>query len=131
MEDVDFSAAELHWVEFWNLVLDRVRWPEDGNHVVIPHQARAVLRRANELITELGTPHAAGLSGRLDQWHPDREVAVWHRSELGNDEVEQGAAVKVLRRAEGPPWLTGGPAGEVPVSLAGEVTRRSTGNPEA
>jgi hypothetical protein len=104
MEDVDFSAAELHWVEFRNLVLDRVRWPGDGNHVVIPHQARAVLRRAEELVLELDPPHAAGLSGSFvvdeDQWHPDREVAVWHRSQLGNDELELDAAVKILRRAE-------------------------------
>ena len=35
MVNVDFSRARLRWTEFRNLNLDRVRFPEDDEHIVI------------------------------------------------------------------------------------------------
>jgi uncharacterized protein YjbI with pentapeptide repeats len=44
MEDVDFSEATLRYVKFGGLKLERVRWPEDDNHIVIRNYDAALDR---------------------------------------------------------------------------------------
>ena len=58
MEDVDFRDAELYWVEFRNLALHRVRWPDHADNETFTHFQRDHLRDAARRAhdgTDLGT----------------------------------------------------------------------------
>ncbi|MFD1048610.1 pentapeptide repeat-containing protein, partial [Kibdelosporangium lantanae] len=80
MDDVDFSRAELHGVEFRGLRLDRVTLPMDDNHVVVHHYDRVLKRAIDELTGS--SPYAAGFEHELRWAHPLREVGIWHRDDL-------------------------------------------------
>jgi hypothetical protein len=80
-----------------------VRLPERGDHVIVRH-GRAVVERACEPLGELDAPHAAGLRACLHHdlrsWHPDRQIGIWHRDDLGDDPARRAIAAGVLSRAE-------------------------------
>jgi uncharacterized protein YjbI with pentapeptide repeats len=103
MEDVDFSEAELPFVEFRRLDLDLVRLPRDDRHVVVEHY-RCVLRRAAAALagddTVAGRRLAAGIAHRLKWAGPRQRVGVFHRESLGRTDEEVAAAAALLRRCE-------------------------------
>lgn len=96
MEDVDFSEAELRWVEFRGLRLDWVRLPSDDQHIVVGHY-RCVLERMIDRLTG-SSPQAGTFSHDLYWAHPEREIGVWHREELGKTEEEREATSALLRQ---------------------------------
>lgn len=96
MEDVDFSQAELHWVEFRGLRLDRVRLPANDQHIVVGNY-RCVLERAVSRLTG-NSPYAATFGHELHWAHPEREVGIWHRNQLGETEEEREAISTLLRQ---------------------------------
>ncbi|MFI6285363.1 pentapeptide repeat-containing protein [Streptomyces sp. NPDC051018] len=98
MEDIDFTGAELRWVEFRGLRLDRVALPPDGAHVVVGDYRR-VLERAIERLSVV-SPHAAAFGHQLHWAHPQRTTGIWFREDLGDTEEEREAIVTVLREAE-------------------------------
>jgi uncharacterized protein YjbI with pentapeptide repeats len=89
MEDVDFSQAELHWVEFRGLRLDRVTLPSGNGHVVVKNYRR-VLERAIERLAGV-SPYAAVFGQEVYWAHPLREIGIWHRDELGKTDKERAA----------------------------------------
>jgi len=104
MEDVDFSHAKLRWVEFRRLNLDRVKLPEDGEHIVVRHY-RCVLERALHVLKGDDRVMARGLMAHLEnrlKWiGPHQEIDIFNRYDLGEhgkEEVE--FAVALLRRVE-------------------------------
>lgn len=105
MEDVDFSKAELRWVEFRHLDLDRVRLPEDENHIVLKNYG-CVLRRALAAARQSERPSSRALTAVLEnrlKWiGPRQEIGVFNRLDFrksGGVEEEE-FAVRVLRQAE-------------------------------
>lgn len=105
MEDVDFSDAKLRWVEFRRLNLDRVRFPEDHDHLVVKNY-RCVLQRALEAASREKALESRGvivvLKHRLKWVGPEQKIGVFNRldfREAGGAE-EENFAVDLLRRAE-------------------------------
>lgn len=82
MEDVDFTKANLRWVEFRRLNLDRVRLPDDDNHIIVKHY-RCVLERALSEVKgmESAPARAAGaiLKHRLKWIGPSQGIGVFNR----------------------------------------------------
>lgn len=105
MEDVDFSAAQLRWVEFRRLNLDRVRFPEDPDHLVVRNY-RCVLERALDAAGRVQTVGSRGviviLKHRLKWIGPQQMVGVFNRLDFreGGGIEEERLAVDLLRRAE-------------------------------
>ena len=104
MEDVDFSDAELHWVEFRRLDLDSVKFPKSNNHLIV-HRYRCVLERAvRELKADSrwGKGLFATMEHRLKWAGPRQEVGEFNRPDFlemgGEAEAEQ--AFTLLRRLE-------------------------------
>jgi uncharacterized protein YjbI with pentapeptide repeats len=103
MEDVDFSEAELRWVEFRRLDLDRVELPKSTDHLVV-HDYRCVLEGAiRELQTDARRKGLRGvMENRLKWAGPHQEQGEFNRRdfvEMG-DEAEAEFAVSLLRRLE-------------------------------
>jgi uncharacterized protein YjbI with pentapeptide repeats len=98
MEDVDLSKAELLWVEFRGLRLDRVKLPTENGHVVVKHY-RCVLKRAIERFAGVNS-FAAVCDHELHWAHPEREVGIWHREELGKTDEERDEILIALRQFE-------------------------------
>ena len=67
MVNVDFTAAKLHDVGFRNLVLDRVRFPDDAEHVVIKNFAAAM----DQAIAALSREDDAARNERHDAGQQD------------------------------------------------------------
>ncbi|MFI6286699.1 pentapeptide repeat-containing protein [Streptomyces sp. NPDC051018] len=98
MEDIDFTGAELRWVEFRGLTLDRVALPPGNDHVVVGHY-RCVLKRAIERLSGI-SPYAVAFSQLLHWTHPLRTTGIWYREDLGDTEEERAAMVALLREIE-------------------------------
>ncbi|HJZ94929.1 MAG TPA: pentapeptide repeat-containing protein [Candidatus Solibacter sp.] len=85
MVDVDFSRASLRDVEFRELDLDRVRFPEDGNHVVVQNW-RETLDRLIGLLSTRGQPEWRGLVAVLQferKWiGPNQRQGVLNKVDL-------------------------------------------------
>jgi uncharacterized protein YjbI with pentapeptide repeats len=103
MEDVDFSYAELRFVEFRGLDLKHVHLPANGNHIFVKNypcvlnEALTWLRRNPTRMPWL----RAYLETELEWLGRGREVGVFNRqdfAELGGEE-EAEDAVRVLRKA--------------------------------
>jgi uncharacterized protein YjbI with pentapeptide repeats len=76
MIDVDFSRAELHYVAFRGLTLDRVKLPEDRNHVVLRNVADT-LDRLTAALQAKGDPTAMKLAAFLNigrKWVPANQA---------------------------------------------------------
>lgn len=104
MEDVDFTDAELRWVEFRRLNLDGVLLPANRDHLVLSHY-RCVLERAiGELKADADNWKALRgvLENRLKWAGPRQEKGVFNRLDLVEVAGEQGAefAFQLLRRLE-------------------------------
>jgi hypothetical protein len=106
MRDVDFSQAELRWVEFRGLALDRVRLPESPDHLLVRHYPCAVRRALAELDPDAGPPVAgvrAALETELEWLNERRSIGIFHRHDYleraGGDE-ELRVLEDTLRRAE-------------------------------
>ena len=106
MEDVDFAEAELRWVEFRRLDLERVNLPESSSHVRID-EYRCTLERAIAALTEDPSPRAkalrAFLSASLESAGPQQRVGVFHRLDLAEiaGETRDGSyAIDVLLSAQ-------------------------------
>jgi uncharacterized protein YjbI with pentapeptide repeats len=104
MEDVDFSAATLRFVEFRRLDLNRVVLPTSPDHLVI-RGYRCVLEQALRELKDDPSKKAIGLRGALGvefKWaSPSREVGIFHRDDLA--EYTGGYpefAVSLLQRLE-------------------------------
>lgn len=105
MEDVDFSKAQLRWVEFRHLNLDRVHLPEDENHILVRNYG-CVLRKALEAARKSEHPSSkalvAVLGNRLKWIGPKQEIGVFNRMDYkrsGGVEREE-FVVDILRQAE-------------------------------
>lgn len=104
MEDVDFSKAQLRWVEFRRLNLDRVALPEDDEHLKVRNY-RCVLQKAlNSAVGE--SPEARRvtvlLRHRLKWIGPQQEIGIFNRLDLrenGGATLEE-YAVRILLQAE-------------------------------
>lgn len=100
MEDVDFRAAELCWVEFRNLALHRVCWPEHPANETFTHFP-CVLRQTIHALQRDTRPDARAIRAALQQrarWmHPQRQAGVVHRGELEGLEDE---TLDLMRRLE-------------------------------
>lgn len=102
MDDVDFSEAELFYVMFRDLELDRVRWPE--NERVNPRFEAfpCVLRRAQEILASDPRPEARGIAAAfgvaLRAMSPRRRVGTVHRRQL---EPLADEVIALLRKLEG------------------------------
>ena len=105
MEDVDFSEAKLRWVDFRRLNLDRVKVPDDRDHVIVKYY-RCVLERALAALKDNETPAGRGLMAVLKndlKWiGPRREVGIFNRLDFREVWGEEGEefAVRILRTAE-------------------------------
>lgn len=103
MEDVDFSDAELQWVEFRPLDLDRVRFPQSSHHLIV-NSYRCVLEKAvRELQADArGKGLCAVMENRLKWAGPHQEVGEFNRRDLLEMVVEAEAerAFSLLRRLE-------------------------------
>jgi uncharacterized protein YjbI with pentapeptide repeats len=104
MEDVDFSGAVLHDVEFRRLNLDKVTFPESGHLVVRGY--RCVLERA---LAELSGDPArearllkVSLQHRLQWAGPEQQVGVFSLLDFERRGGQQLAerAIDLLRRCE-------------------------------
>jgi uncharacterized protein YjbI with pentapeptide repeats len=103
MVDVDFSDAELRMVEFRRLNLDRVKLPNDDDHLVI-HAYRCVLERAVRVLEpKLERRRLRAVLEHYLKWiGPQQLVGVFNRRdfvEMGN-EAEAEFAVHLLRELE-------------------------------
>jgi uncharacterized protein YjbI with pentapeptide repeats len=105
MRDVDFTDAELHWVEFRGLDLSQVRLPESPNHLIVDHYP-CVLRRAVDELASAATPGALRLLGYIEgeaEWTPEtRRFGILNRrdlDELAGEEAPEFAE-SLLRRLE-------------------------------
>ena len=102
MEDVDFSAAELRWSEFRHLVLDRVRLPEDANHIIIRGDCRQVLVRLIEIVRSTQELALTGFAGGLDSmlaWlHRECRVQVFNVKDLAETDRGKGLLAPLIRR---------------------------------
>ena len=100
MEDVDFHDAELYYVEFRNLAMDRVRWPEHPANETFTHLP-CVLRRTVDAYEHDERHDAWGISAAMQQtlrWmHPRRRTGVVHRRELDPLADE---TIELMRRLE-------------------------------
>jgi uncharacterized protein YjbI with pentapeptide repeats len=104
LDEVDFSAAILRWVEFRGLSLDHVTLPpEDQEHVVVrnyPHVVRSVVDR----LADDHRPEVRRLRSRMQvelrRLDDDREVGLWHRDELGETPEQQDRARALLHEVE-------------------------------
>ena len=65
MNNVDFSHAKLHNVGFRGLMLDRVKLPQDAEHIVIKNFA-ATLGKLIEALRQQGDQTAEQLIGFLN-----------------------------------------------------------------
>jgi uncharacterized protein YjbI with pentapeptide repeats len=105
MEDVDFSEAQLHWVAFRRLNLDRVRLPEDKNHLIVKNY-RCVLQRALAAVKDDESRHGRGLRRVLANYlkwaGPKQAVGVFNRLDFAEAWGKEGEefAVELLHRAE-------------------------------
>jgi|SRR5579864_127652 len=105
MEDVDFSQAKLRWVEFRRLNLDRVRFPEDDDHLIIKNY-RCVLRRVLDALKDNESNHARRLRAILEldlKWMgPEQQIGVLCRLDFRERWGETGEefAMELLRQAE-------------------------------
>jgi uncharacterized protein YjbI with pentapeptide repeats len=103
MEDVDFSNATLRWVEFRRLDLDRVRFPNDADHIVV-RNFPCVLRSILGALHGNESPAARHLRVFCEhdlKWIGEhQQVGVFQRLDLGDDEDDRDFAVEHIRRAE-------------------------------
>jgi uncharacterized protein YjbI with pentapeptide repeats len=56
MKQVDFSEAKLHYVEFRGLDMDTVKWPRDGEHLVVNDYLNALDRALRVLSGRADVP---------------------------------------------------------------------------
>lgn len=103
MEDVDFSDAELKWVEFRRLDLDRVTLPTSNHHLIV-HSYRCVLEKA---VSELQADARwkglrAVMEHRLKWAGPRQNIGEFNQRDLAEagGEAEANFAVSLLRRLE-------------------------------
>lgn len=103
MQQVDFRAAELRWVEFRLIDVQNLIPPEGANHLIIKNPAR-VLRSALDALGSSSAPGDRGLLGALQvylRWlSPTTDYTVLNRLDLGANERERHRAVELLRRLE-------------------------------
>jgi hypothetical protein len=105
MEDVDFTGAVLHDVEFRRLNLDKVTFPVSAGHLVLRHY-RCVIERALTELAEERTREARLLKVTLEhqlRWAgPDQQVGMVSLLDLedsGGPPLAELAA-NLLRRCE-------------------------------
>jgi uncharacterized protein YjbI with pentapeptide repeats len=103
-EDVDFSGATLRTVEFLDLSLSGVTFPDESDEQVVVHHYPCVVRRALELLGDDLSPEVSFLRStmRADNRRMDdsREVGVWHVDQLGDTPESQRNARELLHRLE-------------------------------
>jgi uncharacterized protein YjbI with pentapeptide repeats len=103
MRDVDFSDAELRWVEFRGLDLSEVKLPQGPNHLIVDHYP-CVLRRGLEELASDRSPLARQLRVTLEaeaEWTPPtRRFGVLNRcdwEETGGEELAEFAESRLRR----------------------------------
>ena len=105
MEDVDFSRAQLRWVEFRRLNLDRVRLPESRDRLILKNYP-CVLRKALAAVKDDESLYERGLTRVLGndlKWvGPNQQIGVLNRLDFHEAWGADGEifAVELLRRAE-------------------------------
>lgn len=105
MDDIDFSGAHLRRVEFRHLNLDRVRFPEDDDHILLKNYG-CVLQKAIAAARSSQHPSSkaliAVLQNRLKWIGPKQQIGVFNRLDFrksGGIEKEE-FVLGVLRQAE-------------------------------
>jgi uncharacterized protein YjbI with pentapeptide repeats len=99
MKGVDFRGATLRGVEFRGMDLESVKWPEDGEHLIIHDFVEALDRAVLELggRTDLPSRQLTAYLGVVRRWTgPRQRTGVLHRGALAQlvgsasiDELEQ------------------------------------------
>jgi uncharacterized protein YjbI with pentapeptide repeats len=76
MEDVDFSAAKFRWVAFRNLNLDKVKFPNDENHMVLDNYANFLKVAVAELkdSTEVGLRQVLAVLENHLKWIGPKQI---------------------------------------------------------
>ncbi|HXT40688.1 MAG TPA: pentapeptide repeat-containing protein [Candidatus Angelobacter sp.] len=76
MEDVDFSGAELHWVDFRKLDLDTVRFPHDKDHLVLDNYVEFLKEAVFELkgASEVGLRQLRAVLEHNLKWVGSRQI---------------------------------------------------------
>jgi uncharacterized protein YjbI with pentapeptide repeats len=82
MEDVDFSDAQLRWVEFRRLALENVRFPSDKDHVIIRNYPAFLSCAVEKFKDARSLPErvlAMGFKHRLKWIAPGESIGVINR----------------------------------------------------
>jgi uncharacterized protein YjbI with pentapeptide repeats len=102
MEDVDFSQAEFHEVDFRRLDLDRVTFPAASGHVIVTHYG-CVLKRGLAALEEdeslVGRLLRTSLAHRLKWIGPQQKVGVFSLADC-DEPGEAERLVELLSRLE-------------------------------
>lgn len=96
MIDVDFSRAALHDVGFRGLVLDRVKLPENGDHIIIKN-VPATLDRLTSALKQQGDYTAQRLSAFLNI---DRKWVVPNQAQkiINTQDLAEAIGVEAVNR---------------------------------
>lgn len=105
MEDVDFSQAQLRWVEFHHLDLDRVTFPQDARHLVVRNW-RCVLEHCLAKLGDDQSQEARSFRVLLESMAkhagPHQDVGLFNLDDFhdcgGSDEEEQFCAA-IIRQS--------------------------------
>ena len=94
MRDVDLREARLHHVEFRNLDMHTVRWPEGPDHVrIAPYRER--LQHVIDVLsqeTDTGSRVLVAVSRHMLKWAgAEQRIGVTGRQELVEDADEESA----------------------------------------
>jgi hypothetical protein len=71
MQGVDFGDAQLRYVEFRGLDMTNVRWPTDGNHIVVSPYLPALERALNVFKAregDVGAKRLVAMLSHLRKW---------------------------------------------------------------
>jgi uncharacterized protein YjbI with pentapeptide repeats len=104
LERVSFAAAELRLAEFHDVALDEVVLPSDREAHVVVHRYPCVVRRTLARLESSPDEALSTLRARLQvdaqRLADERDIGLWHRSELGPTESTQAAARELLEAVE-------------------------------
>ena len=85
MKDVDLSRAKLRWAAFRGLDMDRVQWPEDGEHLLIRDYARTLTRVIDTFKgrTDLGSKGFTAVFSDMKKWvGPKQTVGIISKADV-------------------------------------------------
>jgi len=104
LEDVDFSAATLRWVDFADASLDKLVPPVENDQQVVVRKYPCVVRGLVSRLSDDDSIETRTLRSRIlteaDRLDSARDVGVFHVDELGDTPDRQRAARDLLHEVE-------------------------------